>query len=105
MSPASRPRASPSTTASTATTAAAITSVDDEVLEQISGEGYAELVDEARAFLKGRSRKTQQQLVGLMDRAAADLAAIHAAGDPAGPERPQGAGRLDRVGVDRRRAE
>ncbi len=40
---------------------------------EISGEGYAELVDEARAFLKGRSRKTQQQLVGLMDRAAADL--------------------------------
>ena len=40
---------------------------------EISEEGYAELVDEARAFLKGRSRKTQQQLVGLMDRAAADL--------------------------------
>jgi excinuclease ABC subunit C len=34
---------------------------------------YAELVSEAGAFLKGRSRKTQQQLVELMDKAAADL--------------------------------
>ena len=40
---------------------------------EIGEEGYAELVEEARAFLKGRSRKTQQQLVGLMDKASADL--------------------------------
>ena len=40
---------------------------------EISGEAYAELVAEARDFLKGRSRKTQQQLVRLMDEAAANL--------------------------------
>jgi len=39
----------------------------------ISAEAYAELVAEARDFLKGRSRKTQQQLVRLMDEAAANL--------------------------------
>ncbi|WP_421861599.1 excinuclease ABC subunit UvrC [Parvibaculum sp.] len=40
---------------------------------EISEAGYAELLSEARAFLKGRSRKTQQQLAALMDGAAADL--------------------------------
>ncbi|MBX3496351.1 MAG: excinuclease ABC subunit UvrC [Parvibaculum sp.] len=40
---------------------------------EISGEDYAELVAEARDFLKGRSRKTQEQLVRLMDEAAASL--------------------------------
>ncbi|MBC7103212.1 MAG: excinuclease ABC subunit UvrC, partial [Parvibaculum sp.] len=40
---------------------------------EIDEKGYAELVAEAGAFLKGRSRKTQQQLVQLMDKASADL--------------------------------
>ena len=40
---------------------------------EISGENYAGLVAEARDFLKGRSRKTQEQLVRLMDEAAANL--------------------------------
>ena len=40
---------------------------------EISGEDYAGLVAEARDFLKGRSRKTQEQLVRLMDEAAANL--------------------------------
>ena len=40
---------------------------------EIDEKGYAELVAEAGAFLKGRSRKTQQQLVELMDKASADL--------------------------------
>ena len=40
---------------------------------EIDENGYAELVAEASAFLKGRSRKTQQQLVELMDKASADL--------------------------------
>ncbi|MBX3494185.1 MAG: excinuclease ABC subunit UvrC [Parvibaculum sp.] len=40
---------------------------------EISGEDYAGLVAEARDFLKGRSRKTQEQLVRLMDEAAASL--------------------------------
>ncbi|MEP2830425.1 excinuclease ABC subunit UvrC [Parvibaculum sp.] len=40
---------------------------------EIGEAGYAELLSEARAFLKGRSRKTQQQLAALMDGAAADL--------------------------------
>lgn len=40
---------------------------------EISGEAYAELVNEARDFLRGRSRKTQLQLVRLMDEAAAGL--------------------------------
>jgi excinuclease ABC subunit C len=40
---------------------------------EISGTAYAELVAEARDFLKGRSRKTQQQLVRLMDEAAGNL--------------------------------
>ncbi|MEQ8267256.1 MAG: excinuclease ABC subunit UvrC [Parvibaculum sp.] len=39
----------------------------------IDKERYAELVTEARDFLRGRSRKTQQQLVELMDKAAAGL--------------------------------
>lgn len=40
---------------------------------EISDGDYAELVAEARDFLKGRSRKTQEQLVRLMDEAAANL--------------------------------
>jgi len=40
---------------------------------EIGEAGYAELLSEARAFLKGRSRTTQQQLAALMDGAAADL--------------------------------
>lgn len=40
---------------------------------EIDEAGYAELLSEARAFLKGRSRKTQQQLAALMDQASADL--------------------------------
>lgn len=40
---------------------------------EIDEAGYAELMSEARAFLKGRSRKTQQQLASLMDEASADL--------------------------------
>lgn len=39
----------------------------------IDKERYAELVSEARDFLRGRSRKTQQQLVELMDKASASL--------------------------------
>jgi excinuclease ABC subunit C len=38
---------------------------------EISKENYNELVDEARAFLKGRSRKMQQQFADLMEQAAA----------------------------------
>ncbi|MFN6943025.1 MAG: excinuclease ABC subunit UvrC, partial [Parvibaculum sp.] len=40
---------------------------------EIGEEGYAWLVAEARDFLKGRSRKTQRELVTLMDEAAAEL--------------------------------
>ncbi|MEQ8380397.1 MAG: excinuclease ABC subunit UvrC [Parvibaculum sp.] len=40
---------------------------------EIDAEGYAKLVAEARDFLKGRSRKTQQQLVSLMDEASTGL--------------------------------
>jgi excinuclease ABC subunit C len=40
---------------------------------EIGEEGYARLVAEARDFLKGRSRKTQRELVTLMDEAAAEL--------------------------------
>ncbi|MBA4208561.1 MAG: excinuclease ABC subunit C [Parvibaculum sp.] len=40
---------------------------------EIGAEGYATLLAEARDFLKGRSRKTQRELVTLMDQAAADL--------------------------------
>lgn len=40
---------------------------------EISAEGYAELLSEARDFLKGRSRKTQQQLVKLMELASGEL--------------------------------
>ncbi|HEX7774995.1 MAG TPA: excinuclease ABC subunit UvrC [Parvibaculum sp.] len=38
----------------------------------IGGEGYAALVEEARDFLKGRSRKTQKELVEHMEAAAAE---------------------------------
>ena len=40
---------------------------------EIGAEGYATLLAEARDFLKGRSRKTQRELVTLMDQASADL--------------------------------
>lgn len=40
---------------------------------EIDADGYAKLVAEARDFLKGRSRKTQRELVTLMDQASADL--------------------------------
>tara|TARA_R110002110_G_scaffold18212_4_gene76725 strand:+ start:666 stop:2600 length:1935 start_codon:yes stop_codon:yes gene_type:complete len=40
---------------------------------EINREDYARLVAEARDFLRGRSRKTQQHLVTLMEKAAADL--------------------------------
>ncbi|MDO9128129.1 MAG: excinuclease ABC subunit UvrC, partial [Parvibaculum sp.] len=40
---------------------------------EIDREAYAGLVTEARDFLRGRSRKTQQQLVELMERASAEL--------------------------------
>lgn len=40
---------------------------------EIDAEGYATLLAEARDFLKGRSRKTQRELVTLMDQASADL--------------------------------
>lgn len=40
---------------------------------EIDAEGYARLMSEARDFLKGRSRKTQQQLVSLMDEASTEL--------------------------------
>ncbi|MBO6634593.1 excinuclease ABC subunit UvrC [Parvibaculum sp.] len=40
---------------------------------EIDAEGYSKLVAEARDFLKGRSRKTQQQLVSLMDEASGEL--------------------------------
>jgi excinuclease ABC subunit C len=40
---------------------------------EIGEEGYARLVAEARDFLKGRSRKTQRELVTLMDEASAEL--------------------------------
>jgi excinuclease ABC subunit C len=40
---------------------------------EISAEGYADLLTEARDFLKGRSRKTQQQLVTLMEQASGEL--------------------------------
>ncbi|ABS63890.1 excinuclease ABC, C subunit [Parvibaculum lavamentivorans DS-1] len=40
---------------------------------EIDRESYAVLLAEARDFLRGRSRKTQQQLVELMEKASADL--------------------------------
>ncbi|MDE1172584.1 MAG: excinuclease ABC subunit UvrC [Parvibaculaceae bacterium] len=40
---------------------------------EIDQAGYAMLVDEARDFLKGRSRRTQQELVRQMEQAAAEL--------------------------------
>ena len=40
---------------------------------EIDADGYAKLVAEARDFLNGRSRKTQRELVTLMDQASADL--------------------------------
>ena len=40
---------------------------------EIGEEGYARLVAEARDFLKGRSRKTQRELVTLMNEASAGL--------------------------------
>jgi excinuclease ABC subunit C len=40
---------------------------------EISREGYAALVEESRAFLRGRSRKTQKELVQNMEAAAAAL--------------------------------
>ncbi len=40
---------------------------------EIDREAYAGLVMEARDFLRGRSRKTQQQLVELMEKASAEL--------------------------------
>lgn len=40
---------------------------------EISAEGYGELVSEARDFLRGRSRKTQKDLVAHMDEAATAL--------------------------------
>jgi excinuclease ABC subunit C len=40
---------------------------------EISADGYAALLTEARDFLKGRSRKTQQQLVKLMEQASSEL--------------------------------
>ncbi len=40
---------------------------------EIDQPGYAMLVDEARDFLKGRSRRTQQELVRQMEQASAEL--------------------------------
>ncbi|MBI1261128.1 MAG: excinuclease ABC subunit UvrC [Rhizobiales bacterium] len=40
---------------------------------EIGKEGYAELMSEARAFLRGKSRKTQRALVEAMETAANDL--------------------------------